>query len=145
MERINCEQALKGISGFVRQLIERQNKVLSEEYLNWLSEFIKRVKNFDDEPNIVHYSSNYTSEEKEKIFLASTLFSVISEYYEKNDIEYHVEKANFYNFGVTVNLTDDTSIEMRLWRGQGALTVVSLIETGTGKVDIKDVIATFVK
>lgn len=145
MEKINGEQKSTQLSGFVRQLIERENNVLSEEYLNWLSEFIKKVGTFDDEPNLVEYSVNYTREEKEKIYLVSTLFSVIHKYYEKNEIEYHVEKANFYNFGVTVNLTDDTAIEMRLWCGQGALTCVSLIETGTGKVDMKDVIADFLK
>lgn len=145
MKKINREDALKATEDSVRHRIEERNRVLSEEYLNWLSEFIKREESFDDEPNRVHYSKNYTPEEKEKINLVSTLFSTLSEYYDRNGIEYHIEKANFYNRGVTVNLTADTAIEMTLWCGQGALTVVSLIESGTGKIDIKDVIATLSK
>ena len=121
-------------------IIEKRNKVLSQEYINWLSVFIKKVEAFDDEPNNVHYNDNYTEDEKEKIYLVSTLFSVISEYYDKNNIEYDIEMVNFYNRGVTVNLTSDTAIEMRLWCGQGAVTDVALIEAGTGKVNMKDVV-----
>lgn len=48
--------------------------------------------------------------------------------------------AQFYNQAVTVNLTDEVTIEMRIWCGQGAVTDVSLIKTKKGKVNIKDVI-----
>ena len=78
--------------------------------------------------------------EKEKIHLVSTLFSIVSNYYDKHGIEHDVLKAEFYNQAVTINLTEEVSIEMRIWCGQGSVTDVSLIEIGTGKVDIKDVI-----
>ena len=131
--------------GIPHQLIKNKNKVLSQEYINWLSKFTQKVKAFDDEANFVHYSDNYTEAEKENIFLVSTLFSVLSAFYDKNCLEYDIKKANFHNIAVTVNLTDDTSVELRLWLGQGAVTTVSLIAAGSGKVDIQDVIVSFVK
>ena len=137
---INEQEVIKEVSGFVRKLIEKEERVLKEDYLNWLAEFVKCEEAFDDEPNRVGYSDVYTEDEKEKIHLVSTLFSVVSKYYEKHGIEYDVVKANFFNQAVTVNLTEDLSIEMRIWCGQGAVTDVSLIEKGTGKVNIKDVI-----
>ena len=145
MIEIKREKDRTNLTGFVRELIERENKVLSNEYMSWISSFIKRVETFEDEPNYVHYSGKYTQEEENNISLVSTLFSVISQYYDKNNIEHHVEKSMFNNAGVTVNLIDGTSIKLRLWCGQGAVTAVSLIEAGTGKVDIKDIVATFAK
>lgn len=142
---IDEEEVRRSCSGFVQQLIEKEKRVLGDEYLNWLAEFIKREEWFDDEANRVGYSDVYTEGEKEKIYLISTLFSVVSNYYEKNGIEHDVLKADFFNQAVTVNLTDDIAIEMRIWCGQGAVTDVSLIETGTGKVDIKDIIASKIK
>ncbi len=137
---IDEQEVRRNYSGFVQQLIEKENTVLSEEYLNWLAEFVKREECFDDEANRVGYSEVYTEEEKEKIHLVSTLFSIVSNYYDKNGIDHDVLKSQFYNQAVTVNLTDEVSIEMRIWCGQGAVTDVSLIETKSGKVNIKDVI-----
>lgn len=137
---INEQEVANGISGWVREVIEKEKRVLGEDYINWLAEFVKREEAFDDEPNRVGYSDVYTDEEKEKIHLVSTLFSLVSNYYDKNGIEHDVLKATFFNQAVTVNLTDDVSIEMRIWCGQGAVTDVSLIEAKTGKVNIKDVI-----
>jgi len=138
---IDEQEVRQSYSGFVQQLIEREKRVLGEDYLNWLAEFVKREEAFDDEANRVGYSDVYTEEEKEKIYLVSTLFSIVSNYYDKNGIDLDVLKADFFNQAVTVNITNDVSIEMRIWCGQGAVTDVSLIETGTGKVDIKDIIA----
>lgn len=133
------------ISGFVMKLIQKEKTVLSEDYLNWLANFIKREEWFDDEANRVGYSDVYTEEEKDKIYFVSTLFSIVSNYYDKHGIEHDVLKADFFNQAVTVNLTEDVSIEMRIWCGQGSVTDVSLIEAGKGKVDIKDVISFKVK
>ena len=137
---INEQEVANGISGWVREVIEKEKRVLGEDYLNWLAEFVKREEWFDDEANRVGYSDKYTEEEKEKIHLVSTLFSIVSNYYDKNGIEHDVLKADFFNQAVTVDLTDDVSIEMRIWCGQGAVTDVSLIKTKTGKINIKDVI-----
>ena len=123
---INEEDLRKHYSGFVQRLIEKENKVLSDDYLNWLAEFIKREEWFDDEANRVGYSDVYTEEEKENIYLVSTLFSIVSNYYDKNGIKHDVLKAEFFNQAVTVNLTEDVSIEMRIWCGQGSVTEVSL-------------------
>lgn len=127
--------------GFVQKLIEREKMVLEDTYLNWLTEFVKREDAFDDESNRIAYCGKYTEEEQEKIQLVSTLFSIVSNYYEKHGLEHDVVKADFFNQAVTINLINETSIEMRLWCGQGAVTEVSLIGTGTGKVDISDVVA----
>ena len=138
---IDEDEVRRNYTGYVQQLIEREKKVLSDDYLNWLVEFIKREEWFDDEANRVGYCGKYTEEEQEKIHLVSTLFSIVSNYYEKQGIDYDVKKADFFNQGVTVNLTEEVAIEMRIWCGQGAVTDVSHIEKGTGKVHIKTVIA----
>jgi len=137
---IDEQEVRRSYLGYVQQLIEKEKRVLGEDYLNWLAEFVKREEAFDDEANRVGYSDVYTEEEKEKIHLVSTLFSIVSNYYDKHGIEHDVLKAEFYNQAVTINLTEEVSIEMRIWCGQGSVTDVSLIEIGTGKVDIKDVI-----
>lgn len=134
------KQTQEILSSYVNEYVERHRKVLQEDYITWLTEFVKRIKSFDDEPNRVHYCGEYTPEEQEKIYLISTLFSEISDYYEKNNIEFDVMKADFFNQAVTVNLEDEVSIEMRLWVGQGSETDVSLIKAGTGKVNIWDVV-----
>ena len=136
---IDEDELRRNYTGYVQKLIEKEKRVLGEDYLNWLVEFIKREQAFDDEPNRVAYCGKYTEEEQEKIHLVSTLFSLVSNYYEKHGVEYDVVKADFFNQGVTVNLTEDVTIEMRIWHGQGAVTDVSLIEPGTGKVNIEDV------
>ena len=142
---INEQEVTSFVSDWVKELIEREKRVLSEDYLKWLSEFVKREEAFDDEPNRVEYCEKYTEDEKEKIHLVSTLFSIVSEYYDKHGMEYNVLEAKFYNQAVTVNLTEDISIEMRIWCGQGSVTNVSLIQIGTGKVDIKTIVETYSK
>lgn len=137
---IDEQEVKQNYSSFVKALIEREKTVLKEDYLNWLAAFVKREEWFDDEANRVGYSDVYTEDEKDKIYLVSTLFSIISKYYDNHDLDYDIQKADFFNQAVTVNLTEDVSIEMRIWCGQGSVTDVSLIEKGTGKVHIADVI-----
>ena len=46
MVEIKRENDRTNLTGFVRELIKRENKVLSNEYMSWLSAFIKSGNSF---------------------------------------------------------------------------------------------------
>ena len=83
---VNEQKVVTEFYVFLSKLIEREKTVLKDEYINWLAEFVRREKEFDDEANRVGYSDSYTEEEKEKIYLISTLFLIVSNYYDKHGI-----------------------------------------------------------
>lgn len=140
-QNFDKEKAKRYIVVLAKKYKEDEERVISDEYLNWLEQFVHRIISFYDEANIVAYCNEYTEEEKENIYVISVLYNAISNYYDKNNIEYDVEESEFFNQAVTVNLSRYTTIEMRLWRGQGTVTNVTLIDAGSGKVNIEDIVA----
>lgn len=125
----------------MKEISRETNRVLSDEYILWLIRFVSKDAETDNDNNMLELKPLDRKTETENVNLLSVLFSVVADYYEKNNIEFDVQESKYYNKGVVVNLTDSITIHMRSWCSDNGIIDVTLIDNAVCNVNISDVVA----
>ena len=124
---------------FVKKYLENWNRILSDDYIKWLEEFILKHQSFCDDPN-TQWFATLTESEQKNVLQISKLFSRVLEYFDNNGIDVKEVVADFFNMAVSVKLSDKVAIELITFIGQGAVTEVFIIPIDDAKVDLKRII-----
>ena len=81
-----------------------------------------------------------SEEDQERVYKISKLFYLVHQYCDKHDIDIEGSSNGFVRLMVVINLDSETTVEMITWIGQGAETQVTLVPTGSGKIDLCDIL-----
>ncbi len=129
---------------FVKKWKNYLTRRLTPMYINWLIGYIVDKSFITDNPSSILFRMA-SEKDREYIRGISQLFSIIMEYCEYNNIEVIPEKKLYDNsvmhhcFIITVNLDEETTVEMITWLIDSGETQVRLVAKGSGKINIDDV------
>ena len=127
------------MKNFVEGYLESLYSTLKPEYVSWLKEYVKEHKFITDNPNTTENCAA-SEEDQERIYKISKLFYLAHQSAEKRGIEVEGSENGFVRLMVVINLDSETTIEMITWIGQGAETQVTLVPTGSGKINLCDIL-----
>ena len=122
----SMDEARHSIEGFIVMLNRRTddiNKVTSKEYLDWLYDYVKDDRTYDDE-TAPYKVKNET--DRENLCRLSFLQKVIEDLSEENNVENIIDKENLfeamnYNFKYR-----DKIFNISTMIGQGAITFIEI-------------------
>lgn len=118
------EKIRKHMQEHFRELEERISKVSSDEYIDWLYDYLSINKSVDDESALYKYEGI----DKEYGSLVSYFFGYVKELAKKQRVMIaNDEECEFYNEEVVVKIKDKYFNIFQM-HGQGAWTCISLLE-----------------
>lgn len=118
------EKARKYMEEHFRELEKRRNKVSSNEYVDWLYNYLSINKSVDDESALYTYEGT----DKEYGSLVSYFFGYVKELTTKQRVMIaHDEECEFYNEEIVVKIKDKYFNICQMY-GQGAWICISLLE-----------------
>lgn len=118
------EKARKYIEEHFRELEKRRNQVSSNEYIDWLYNYLSVNKSVDDESALYQYEGI----DKEYGSLVSYFLSYVKELAKKQRVMIASdEECEFYNQEVVVKIKDKYFKIFQI-HGQGAWTCISPLE-----------------
>lgn len=137
LRNISIEQAVKEIQKFEKQRQEREEKIKytgSEEYLEWLYNYIQPNKIYDDETALYELEEG---KDRENVLKFSYLQRYIERKAEELDVENILDKDNEFQILNYIFSYKDKMYQIDTMVGQGAITFVSLTDNKENRKIVK--------